>query len=67
MRAEFRHYNKKDIAVFCESPKSPYSKWLNLLENDYSSCIDVEFFCLLMVELAQEAIDRMEEESCTLT
>ena len=58
MEAEFQHYNEDSSTAFCESSKSPYFKWSFLVEN--GPCIDVEFFCLLMVELTQEAIDRIE-------
>jgi len=61
MEPEFRYYSGDVPNTFCEWPKSPYYKWGALMEND--PCIDVEFFCLLMAELAQEAEERHIKES----
>ena len=44
---------------------SPYRKWrdrLDLLPTK-SLCIDIEFFCLLIAEMAEETIERYITES----
>ena len=50
----------------CEgSRNTPWTKWLDFYSSRKTSlvlCIDVEFFCLLLVDLAQEALDRIADE-----
>lgn len=46
----------------CEDPRSPYRQWTNIVYLG-ALCIDTEFFCLLIVEMAEEAIERHIDES----
>ena len=42
----------------CEGFDSPYMKWRTPPYKTQVLCIDVEFFCLLIAEMAEEAIER---------
>ena len=41
-------------SCFCEHEGSPYSNWINYTSN---LCIDIEFFCLLIADMAEEAAE----------
>jgi len=53
-------YYSNDESCPCEDDSSPYHKWTEL---DFGSCcIDVEFFCLLIADMAEEAEMRLRKE-----
>ena len=52
--------NKVDIDTYCESTGSPYFAWVESESNGL--CIDVEFFCLLIAELAHGRAEIIKEE-----
>lgn len=64
MRKEWTHYSGDDDAP-CEGFLSPYHKWRVLYkcleESRMVLCIDVEFFCLLIAEMAEEAEKRYRD------
>ena len=61
MNKEWTFYSSLDDAP-CQGEFSPYQKWrVCRLPNPFVSlCIDVEFFCLLIAEMADEAIERIK-------
>lgn len=46
---------------FCEIPPSPFDAWQDLMagKREKTLCIDAEFFCLLIADLAKEALEEM--------
>ena len=61
MLHEWRVYSDHEVAP-CEtfSSPSPYAKWKVLCYKTKAPlCIDVAFFCLLIAEMAEEAIERL--------
>jgi hypothetical protein len=54
MQKEWTIYSR-DIYASCEGSRSPYKQWRFLCIDSKALCIDVEFFCLLITELAEEA------------
>lgn len=58
MLPEWQYYSTS-LKAPCELSNSPYKKWSNLDYLDGTLCIDVEFFCLLIAEMADEAIERL--------
>lgn len=61
MHEEWSFYSD-DPHTMCEGINSPYNKWDNLYGETLVLCIDVEFFCLLIAEMAEEAIERLEKD-----
>jgi hypothetical protein len=67
MREEWEVYSVSSVeystykSAICEDPQSPYRQWSNICHRG-SLCIDVEFFCLLIAEMAEEAIERLEKD-----
>ena len=61
MLKEWRFYGK-DTDAPCEDPMSPYKRWLDSIETRAALCIDVEFFFLLIAEMAEEALKRLEKD-----
>ena len=62
MLPEWRSYSN-DIDCPCEGVDSPYTKWRSPFHRTRVLCIDVEFFCLLIAEMAEEAEMRHIAES----
>jgi hypothetical protein len=58
MHPEWEFYSKLSNAS-CEGRRSPYEQWRNLRLSYTPLCLDIEFFCLLVVEMAEEAIERL--------
>ena len=59
MNKEWTFYSNLDDTP-CQGKFSPYQKWrvCRLSSPFVSLCIDIEFFCLLIAEMAEEAIER---------
>ena len=56
------------MAGCCVNKKSPYTKWFKLVaskqtDNITPCCIDIEFFCLLIADLAREAKKNIKGEN----
>lgn len=63
MGEEWEVYSVSSIkSAICEDLQSPYRQWLHITHQG-SLCIDVEFFCLLIAEMAEEAMKRHMAES----
>ena len=66
MNIEWKFYATPGYDV-CEALRSPYQQWYALCwsgsGNKTPLCIDVEFFCLLIAEMAEEARMRHIAES----
>ena len=62
MLEEWKFYSNREDAP-CEAFPSPYKHWRELWKCTSILCIDVEFFCLLIAEMAEEAIERHIAES----
>ena len=60
MLPEWRFYSD-DLDSTCEGFDSPYTKWREPSHRTQTLCLDVEFFCLLIAEMAEEAIERLEK------
>ena len=60
MKPEWNFYNISEMYCFCEAARSPYRMWTELDKD--SLCIDIEFFCLLIAEMAEEAEVRLRKE-----
>lgn len=64
MVEEWKYYSdlsKNDFGVshrltLCSSRRSPYTKWMDLPSS--CSCMDREFFALLIAEMAEDALTR---------
>jgi len=65
MRVEWSFYSDVASIPPCEEKRSPYRVWSEL---DFNApcidalCIDVEFFCLLIADLAKEAEMRLRKD-----
>lgn len=62
MYEQWRFYADVNTSKFCcVQPRSPYQRWSNCVEAGEGSMLwyDLEFFCLLIAELAQEALDEL--------
>ena len=55
------------IGDSCMSGTSPFVRWLDskdrMKEGQECLCLDVEFFCLLIADLAREALDRSTQST----
>lgn len=64
MRKEWGYYTPTSAEISlmfcCESTTSPFLKWVETERKGL--CIDVEFFCLLIADLAKEAKERIQKE-----
>ncbi len=66
MIKEWEFYSDREDAP-CENLPSPYKQWRELQKSASILCIDVEFFCLLIAEMAEEARMRHIAESSTIS
>ena len=63
MNKEWVFYSTIDDAP-CQGEFSPYQKWRFCIRSTSSKplCLDIEFFCLLIADMAEEAIERHIED-----
>ena len=60
MYEQWRFYADENVGKFCcVQPRSPYQQWSNCVESGKVGILwyDLEFFCLLVAELACEALN----------
>ena len=60
MYEQWWFYVDENVSKFyCVQPRSPYQQWSDCVESGEVGILwyDLEFFCLLIAELAQEALD----------
>ena len=60
MYKQWRFYADENVDKFCcVQPRSPYQQWSNCVESGEVGILryDLEFFCLLIAELACEALN----------
>ena len=60
MYKQWRFYADENVSKFCcVQPRSPYQQWSDCVESGKVGILryDLEFFCLLIVELACEALN----------
>ena len=64
MNKEWTFYSSLDDDAPCQGKSSPYQKWRLHNHGVLSGplCLDIEFFCLLIAEMAEEAIERHIED-----
>lgn len=63
MKEEWLFYTDEDYILHpcaCEEERSPYRKYIEVESS--CLCMDAEFFCLLIAEMAEEAIIRLKED-----